>query len=154
MTNLLAVICTNMMVFGMYTNSSVYYATNSTVWSGPAAEIEFAALDAGGTLKAIKEARSVVTNVTHGSNEHGCAICDMMERAARSGGGIPAIDHPFHGAAPYQPATERTETTEVVETKTLTFSWDGKEYAVKRERVLSRKVKRWTLKENWVEDKP
>jgi hypothetical protein len=151
MTNLLAAICTNMMVFGMYTNSSVYYATNSTVWSGPASEIEFAALDAGGTLKAIKEARSVVTNVTHGSNESGCKIC------SGSPGMIPAVFHyggQYAPCAPYKPATERTETTEVVETKTLTFSWDGKEYAVKRERVLSRKVKRWTLKENWVEDKP
>ena len=94
----------------------------------------------------------IVTNVTHWNNESGCATCDMLERAARSGGYIPAIYHLPHGAGPYTPATEKTETTEVVEVKTLKFSWEGEEYTAKRERVLSRKVKRWTRKDNWVEE--
>ena len=53
---------------------------------------------------------------------------------------------------PGYPATEKTETTEVVEVKTLKFSWEGEEYTAKRERVLSRKVKRWARKDNWVEE--
>jgi len=94
----------------------------------------------------------IVTNVTHWNNESGCATCDMLERAARNGGCVPAIHHPPHGAGPYTPATEKTETTEVVEVKTLRFTWEGEEHTAKRERVLSRKVKRWTRKDNWVEE--
>jgi hypothetical protein len=93
----------------------------------------------------------VVTNVTQWNNEKGCATCDMLERAMR-GGVIPAIAHTMHGAPPYQPATEKTETTEVVEVKTLRFTWEGEEYTAKRERILSSKVKRWTRKDNWVEE--
>lgn len=50
------------------------------------------------------------------------------------------------------PATEKTETTEIVEVKTLRFEWEGEEYTAKRERVLSRKVRRLVKKENWVEE--
>ncbi len=53
---------------------------------------------------------------------------------------------------PPKPATEKTETTEVVEIKTLRFTWEGEEYTAKRERVLSRKVKRWIRKDDWVEE--
>ena len=48
-------------------------------------------------------------------------------------------------------ATEKTETTEVVEVKTIKFAWEGQEYTGKRERVLSRKVRKWRLCEDWVE---
>lgn len=48
-------------------------------------------------------------------------------------------------------ATEKTETTEVVEVKTIKFTWEGQEYTGKCERVLSRKVRKWRLSEDWVE---
>jgi hypothetical protein len=90
----------------------------------------------------------IVTNVTTASNESGCWICSA------SPGSIPAVYHygGFQPCAPYKEATEKTETTEVVEIKTLRFTWEGEEYTAKRERVLSHKVKRWTRKDNWVEE--
>ena len=45
-------------------------------------------------------------------------------------------------------ATEKTETTVILEVKTIKFTWEGQEYTDKRERVLSRKVR---LSEDWVE---
>ena len=49
-----------------------------------------------------------------------------------------------------QPATEKTKTTEVVEIKRLTFTWDGREYTTERKRVLSSAVERWVKREEWV----
>ena len=53
---------------------------------------------------------------------------------------------------PGRAATEKTETTEVLEVKTLKFSWEGKDYSAKCERVLSRKVRRWARKDTWIEE--
>jgi hypothetical protein len=91
---------------------------------------------------------SIITNVTTASNESGCKIC-----SAAGPGFTPAVYHSggFRACDPYRPATERTETTTVVEIKTLRFVWEGKAYTAKEERVLSSKVRRWTLKNEWVE---
>ena len=61
---------------------------------------------------------------------------------------------------PPKPATEKTETTEVVEVLTIkinpeqlrTLGWVGGLIEGEQKRVLSRKVKRWILKDNWVEE--
>ena len=82
----------------------------------------------------------IVTNVTHWSNE---------ERSPHRFSW--AMGEPQPGSVTKE-MTEKTETTEVVEVKTLKFSWEGEEYTAKRERVLSRKVKRWARKDNWVEE--
>jgi hypothetical protein len=50
--------------------------------------------------------------------------------------------------------TEKTETTEIIEIKTLRFSWEGEEVVTRRERVLARNVRRWTRKDTWVEESP
>lgn len=142
MTNVLAVLATNAWMMA---------AVNTCGWSVAASSIDEIRLAEGGRMMRPVEAVCIVTNVTTANNERGCATCDMLERAARSGV-IPAIYHPSHGAEPYTPATEKTETTEVVEVRTLRFKWEGEEYTVKRERVLSRKVKRWSRKDNWVEE--
>ena len=141
------------MIFALATNIwTATAALNTSGLSIAASGIDEIRLVEGGRMTRPVEAVCIVTNVTHWNNESGCATCDMLERAARSGGSIPAIYHPPHNAGPYTPATEKTETTEVVEVKTLKFSWDGEEYAVKRERVLDRKVRRWVRKDAWAEE--
>lgn len=126
-------------------------ATNGIGLSVDASSIDEIRLGAGGRMTRLVEAVCIVTNVTHWNNESGCSTCDMLERAARSGS-IPAIYHPSHGAGPYTPATKKTETTEVMEVKTLRFVWDNQEHVINHTRVLSRKVKRWARKDNWVEE--
>jgi len=49
------------------------------------------------------------------------------------------------------PATEKTETTEVVEIKTLKFEWEGKPWTAEHRTVLSRTVKRSVKRETWEE---
>jgi len=83
---------------------------------------------------------SIVTNVTHWNNE---------ERSPFRFSWV--VGEPYPGSVTKE-MTEKTETMEVVEVKTLRFTWEGDEYAAKRERVLARKVKRWTRKDNWVEE--
>ncbi len=56
-----------------------------------------------------------------------------------------------HDFVPAAPATERTETTDIVEIRTLRFTWNGIAQELKQERVLSRKVKKLVLKSNWEE---
>jgi hypothetical protein len=85
-------------------------------------------------------AMCVVTNVTHWNNE---------ERSPHRF--LWAAGEPQSGSV-VKEATEKTETTEVVEVKTLKFSWEGEDYTAKRERVLSRKVRRWKIENNWVEE--
>ena len=110
-------------------------------------------LDHGGCLVGPTETVSVVTNVVTADNAKGCATCDMLERAARSGQML-ALYHPPHNALPYEPATERAETTEVVEVRTLRFRWDGQDEVVEHRRVLSSKVRRWVKRDEWVEGEP
>jgi len=121
-------------------------------WSVYASSIVEIRLAEGGRMTRPVETVCIATNVTPWNNESGCTTCDMLERAARSGGGIPAIFHPQHFAGPYTPATEKTETTEVVEIKTLRFKWDGEECVVERKRVLSKNVRRWVRKDDWSEE--
>ena len=119
MTNLIAVLATNMVVASFNTTE---YALATSGWSVVASNIAEIRLAEGGLMTSPVEAVCIVTNVTHWNNE---TTKEM---------------------------TEKTETTEVVEVKTLKFSWEGEEYTAKRERVLSRKGKRWTRKDNWVEE--
>jgi len=53
---------------------------------------------------------------------------------------------------PDKPATERTETSTVTEVSTLTLTWDGKPYTIKRERVIDTIVKRFRLTPSKWED--
>jgi hypothetical protein len=109
-------------------------------WSIAAADIAEIRLAEGGTMTKPIETVRVVTNTAHWNNEervpHGDTWC---------------IGTPAPGSV-IKEMTERTETTTVVEVKTLRFTWDGEDYTAKRERVLSRKVKRWARKSNWVEE--
>ena len=82
----------------------------------------------------------IVTNVTQWNNEQRQPHGDSWVMGTPMGGSV------------IKEMTERTETTEVVEIKMLRFEWEGEEYTGKRERVLSRKVKRWARKDNWVEE--
>ena len=82
----------------------------------------------------------IVTNVAHWSNE---------ERAPHQFSW--SMGEPQPGSVTKE-ATERTETTEVVEIKTLKFEWEGEPYTAKRERVLSRVVRRWRRRDNWTEE--
>ena len=59
----------------------------------------------------------------------------------------------MHYASDAVPATERTETAEVVEIKTLKFKWEGKEYTAKKNRVISTSVRKWKKQETWEEAK-
>ena len=80
----------------------------------------------------------IVTNVTPWNNGHsGCPYW-------QGGCLVMGCDH-----TQPEPATERTETTEVVEVKRLSFTWSGETYTAKRERVLSRSVKRWRKRDVW-----
>ena len=94
----------------------------------------------------------IVTNVTPWSNE----LTVPWGQSYIQPGGIILMPN-FWGngstvAQVAQPATERTETTEVVEVCTLRFTWDDQEYTTERRRVLSTKVRRWKLQENWTEE--
>ncbi len=80
----------------------------------------------------------VVTNITHWDNE---------VRAPHQFSWAPNME-PQPGSV-IQPATEKTETTEVVEIKTLHFEWEGKTYTGEHKRVLSRSVRRWRKHETW-----
>jgi hypothetical protein len=60
----------------------------------------------------------------------------------------------YHCENIYGDEIAKTETTEVVEIKTLRLTWEGEEYTAKRERVLSSKVRRWKKRDDWVEDEP
>jgi hypothetical protein len=95
----------------------------------------------------------VTTNVATTDNASGCKICFDA-----GPGSIPAVFYynGSHVCAPYKPATERTETTEVIESGQVLFAWRGERMAVPFRRVLSRTVRRWTLKrtEQWEESKP
>jgi hypothetical protein len=123
---------------------------NTSGWSVSAESTAEIRLAAGGTMSAPVETVGTVTNVVTTDNSKGCVTCDMLERAARSGHML-ALYHPPHGAPPYEPATERTETTEVVEIRTLRFRWDGKDEVVEHRRVLESKVRRWRKSEDWKE---
>lgn len=82
----------------------------------------------------------IVTNVTHWNNEERSPLRFSW-----------SVGEPQPGSV-VKEMTEKTETTEVVEVTTLRFTWEGEEYTARRERVLSRKVKRWARKDNWIEE--
>jgi hypothetical protein len=111
--------------------------TNGSVSASRLAEIR---LQEGGRMTGLVETVCVVTNET--TTDNGKAGCPYWQ------GGCLVIG--CQQGRP-EPATEKTATTEVVEIKTLSFSWDGKAYAERRERVLSRKVRRWKREDAWAE---
>ena len=79
----------------------------------------------------------VITNVTHWDNE---------VRAPHQFSW--AVGEPQPGSV-IEPATEKTETTEVVEIKKLQFEWECKPWTAEHRTVLSRTVKRWKKRETW-----
>lgn len=50
------------------------------------------------------------------------------------------------------PRNTKIETTTVVEIKTLKVLWEDDEHVIKKERVLSSKIRRWIFKPGWVEE--
>jgi hypothetical protein len=91
---------------------------------------------------------SVITNVTTeiGKPCPGCAMWGIQQGSEF----IPG--HEYSCPEKDLPRDTMRVTTEVVEVRTLRFAWDGQQHTVKHERVLSRKVRRWTRKDNWVEE--
>jgi hypothetical protein len=118
---------TNLCMAAMYTGG----------WSVDASSINEIRLAQGGRMSEPVETVCVVTNVTQWNNEPPAIMRD----------GMAMWNNPA-----YHPATEKTETTDIIEVKTLRFTWNGEEIAVKRERVLSHNVKRWKLKQDWIEE--
>ena len=115
------------------------WVTNTTAWSCYVDRPAEVRLQAGGTLSDISESVATVTNVVVADN--GKAGCPYP-------GGCLVIgcDH-----SPSVPATERTETTTVTEATTLRFKWNGVACEQKRERVVSRKVRKWAKRDEWRE---
>lgn len=80
----------------------------------------------------------IVTNVTHWNNE---VRVPGDSSGLMWGQVMPVIKE----------ATERTETTEVVETRTLSFAWEGEARTMTKQTVLSRNVRRWERSFSWTE---
>jgi hypothetical protein len=130
---------TNLIV-DVLTNAFLTSVACTGEWSVGASSLAEIRLAEGGRMTRPIETVCVVTNVTHWNNgKDGCP---------HSGGCFVM----WCNQGRPEPATEKTETTEVVEIKTLRFEWDGEKYMEKRERVLSHTVRRWKRKENWVEE--
>ena len=146
MTNTLAAMALSVLVATNALNlSGLYYETatnswNSASWSVSASSINEIRLARGGRMSSPVESVCVVTNVTQWNNEERSPHQFMW-----------AMGQPQPGSVTKE-MTERTETTEVREIKTLRFTWEGKEHTLTSERILSRKVKRWARKDNWVEE--
>ena len=79
----------------------------------------------------------VATNVTHWDNE------------VRQPHAFSWVQGEPQPGSVIQPATEKTETTEVVEIKTLRFEWQGKPWTAEHRTVLSCTVRRWKKRETW-----
>ena len=97
-------------------------------------------LGGGGELTEISESVEIVTNVVPWNDEERSPLRSTW-----------VLNEPMPGSITKE-ATQKTETTTVVEVKTLRFKWDGVEREVKNERVMSSKVKRWNKKQEWVEE--
>ena len=89
---------------------------------------------------------SIVTNVTTdvGVPCDGCAMWGMMQ------GSIFIPGHDSDCPEKSLPRDTKRETTEVVEVRTLRFTWDDQEYTTEQRRVLSTKDRRWNW--TWVEE--
>jgi len=93
----------------------------------------------------------VVTNVVKVDNASGCNIC-QHDAHGNHIGSIPAVmGWTPESCPPYKPATEKTETTTVVEIRKLTFTWHDRDWTAKVENVLARKVRKWVLNKTWKE---
>lgn len=57
-----------------------------------------------------------------------------------------------HDQVPAKQATEKTETTVVVQLTRIAFAFGGQEWTGSMEKILSKKVVKWTKKEEWVEE--
>ena len=148
MTNAIAVLATNAWMVAAATNLIV-----TSGWSVAASSIDEIRLAEGGRMTQPIEAVCIVTNVTAWSNEITVpwGTQSYIQTTAQHSN-LVVMPYTWDGTTLIQPATERTETTEVVEVRTLRFYWDDKEEVIRRERVLSRKVRRWVRKDNWVEE--
>ena len=102
----------------------------------------------------ITESVSIVTNVTATDNAWECQKCKPVELGDLFGGaGITTLEyHDMFTCQGSYPATEKTTTTVVKEVTTLRFYWRGQPVIAKKERELSRDVKRLVKKEEWVEE--
>ncbi len=127
MTNIISDLA---MYLALCTNMAMSSATNGIAYSD-------LTLASGSRVSYPVETVCVVTNVTQWNNEPPAIMRE----------GMAMWNNPA-----YHPATEKTETTDIIEVKTLRFTWNGEEIAVKRERVLSHNVKRWKLKQDWIEE--
>jgi hypothetical protein len=121
--------------------------TNNALCSGSNDTTIAVYLDHGGCIEGPTETVSTVTNVTQWSNESGCPLHGLPHIGSFD------LDH-FYKCTPLQPATERTETTEVIEIRTLRFRWDGQDEVVEHRRVLESKVRKWVKRDEWVEGGP
>jgi hypothetical protein len=90
----------------------------------------------------------IVTNVTTDIGEPcpGCATWGMQQGYTY----IPG--HEYSCPEKSLPRDTKRETTEVVEVRTLRFTWEGEQYTTERRRVLSTKVRRWKRQDDWTEE--
>jgi hypothetical protein len=110
-----------------------------TDWSVSASRLKEIRLQEGGRMTDLVETVCVVTNVSLWNDE--------LRSPHKF---VWGIAEPEPGSITKE-ATEKTETTDVVEIKTLSFMWNGKAYTNKCERVLSSKVRRWKREDAWAE---
>ena len=115
------------------TNMAMSCGTNSIAYSD-------LTLASGSRVSYPVETVCVVTNVTQWNNEERSPHRFSWSIGELEPGSVTKI------------MTEKTETTDIIEVKTLRFAWNGEEIVVKRERVLSHNVKRWKLKQDWIEE--
>lgn len=121
------------------TASTLLAQTNETIKSSD--YVNFAALVCSSNIVSIiSESVEIVTNVVPWNDEERSPLRSTL-----------VLNEPMPGSITKE-ATQKTETTTVVEVKTLRFKWDGVEREVKNERVMSSKVKRWNKKQEWVEE--
>lgn len=92
----------------------------------------------------------IATNVTTEIGKP-CGGCAMLGTLLVGG---PPVVAGHRVDCPEQSLSRDTklETTEIVETKTLRFIWEDEERVMTKTRLLSRNVRRWTRREDWVEE--
>lgn len=96
----------------------------------------------------------VITNVIEGNNQRGCSTCEMLRKAAESGGAIPAIYHPWHNAEVWQEANEKWTITNTIKRVTVIIEWNGQTLMHTDETVLNSKTNRWKLRAEWKNNEP
>ena len=144
MTNVL-LLATNL----LFTDIDTFIANCLTNTTAP--EIEFTS---GTTIWDPVETVCLVTNVTTWDNGFTAPSLQWYwptNNYILTHGEITSGDAVYLAPMQCQPPTEKTETTEIVEVRTLRFRWNDKPCELTQEKVLSRKVRRWVRKDAWVE---